>query len=168
MYLTASGNLVVSSILAGLLLAANCATAQKQSAATFTPPVPRPADATLDAYHAGPWERQIGYSQAIRSGNMLYVSGTVGANGQGQPADLDSQMKNAYGAIQKTLAHYHTDLSHVVMERIYTTDIEALIRSQGTRKQLYGNSAPAATWVEVRRLYGSADKIEIEVQVALD
>ena len=99
---------------------------------------------------------------------MLYVSGTVGADAKGQPADLDGQMKKAYEGIQKTLAHYNTDFSHVVMERIYTTDIEALIRSQETRKQFYGTSAPAATWVEVKRLYAAADKIEIEVQVALD
>ena len=61
-------------------------------------------------------------------------------------------MKKAYTAIQKTLAHFNTDLSHVVMERIYTTDIDSLIRSQPTRKQFYGETAPAATWVEVRRL----------------
>ena len=53
------------------------------------------------------------------------------------------------------------------MERIYTTDMEALIHSQETQKQFYGNWLPA-TWVEVRRLYGSADKIEIEVLVSLD
>jgi len=126
------------------------------------------AKSAFDIYHAGPWEQDIGYSQAVRSGHTLYVSGTVGANGKGQPEDLDSQMNNAYGAIQKTLAHYKTDFSHVVMERIYTTDIEALIRSQETRKQFYGNWLPAATWVEVKRLYGPTDKIEIEVQVALD
>jgi 2-iminobutanoate/2-iminopropanoate deaminase len=54
------------------------------------------------------------------------------------------------------------------MERIYTTNMEALIRSQETRKQFYGNWLPAATWVEVKRLYGAADKIEIEMHVALD
>ena len=98
---------------------------------------------------------------------MLLVSGTVGAS-KGEPADLDGQMKKAYTAIQKTLAHFNTDLSHVVMERIYTTDIDSLIRSQPTRKQFYGETAPAATWVEVRRLYNQDDKIEIEVQVALE
>ncbi len=119
-------------------------------------------------YHAGAWEQEIGYSQAVRAGNMLYISGTVGADGRGQPADLDSQMKRAYAAIEKTLAHYGTDFSHVVMERIYTTDIDQLIRSQETRKQFYGQQCPAATWVEVKRLYQPADKIEIEVQVALN
>lgn len=129
---------------------------------------PDQGSTSFDAYHIGPWEQRIGYSQAVRAGHMLYVSGTVGAKADGKPEDLDTQMKNAYAAIQKTLAQYKTDLSHVMMERIYTTDIEALIRSQETRKQFYGTWAPAATWVEVRRLYGAADKIEIEVQVALD
>lgn len=131
-------------------------------------PASSPTKPAFDTYHAGPWEQEIGYSQAVRTGNTLFVSGTVGADEKGQPADLEGQMKKAYEGIQKTLAHYHTDLSHVVMERIYTTDIEALIRSQATRKQIYGAHAPAATWVEVKRLYGAADKVEIEVQVALD
>ena len=145
-------------VLAAVLLV-GLAGAQKNSSSSKS---------NFDTYHVGPWEQTIGYSQAVRNGNMLYVSGTVGADEKGLPADLDGQMKRAYAGIQKTLAHYNTDLSHVVMERIYTTDIEALIRSQETRKQFYGSSAPAATWVEVKRLYGAADKIEIEVQVAMD
>ena len=121
-----------------------------------------------DVFHLGPWEQAIGYSQAIRRGKTLYVSGTVGANAKGEPTDLDGQMKKAYEGIQKTLAHYNTDFSHVVAERIYTTDMDALIHSQETRKQFYGNALPAATWVEVKRLYSPADKIEIEVEVSLD
>ena len=68
-----------------------------------------------------------------------------GANGEGKPEDLDSQMKNAYAAIQKTLAKYKTDASHVVTERIYTTGMDALIRSQETRKQSYEDWLPVAT-----------------------
>lgn len=150
-----------AAVLVAIALIAAVATAQKRAAPSASKP-------GFDVYHAGPWEQEIGYSQAVRVGHMLYISGTVGADAKGQPADLDSQMKRAYAGIQKTLAHYNTDLSHVAMERIYTTDIEALIRSQETRKQFYGNSAPAATWVEVKRLYGAADKIEIEVQVGLE
>jgi len=159
--------LTIQASLAILLLFCTCATAQNPArpAAKNSPASKKRG---FETYHAGPWEQEIGYSQAVRAGNMLYVSGTVGADAKGQPADLDGQMKRAYAAIQKTLAHHNTDFSHVVMERIYTTDIEALIRSQPTRKQFYGESLPAATWVEVRRLYGAADKIEIEVQVALD
>ena len=154
-------------LLASLAPVPGLAAAQKQAEPTAKN-APKQSKPALETYHAGPWEQRIGYSQAVRSGRMLYISGTVGANSEGKPEDLDSQMKNAYAAIQKTLAQYKTDASHVVMERIYTTDMEALIRSQETRKQFYGDWLPAATWVEVRRLYAAADKIEIEVQVALD
>jgi 2-iminobutanoate/2-iminopropanoate deaminase len=139
---------------------------QKPSAAAVNDQ--KQKDSRFDVFHAGPWEDEIGYAQAIRSGRTVHVSGTVGADSTGQPADLDGQMKLAYDGIQKTLAHYKTDLSHVAMERIYTTDMEALIRSQATRKKIYKNWAPAATWVEVKRLYGAGDKIEIEVEVELD
>lgn len=165
--MTAPDKRTIQVFFAVLFLASTFASAQSspQSGAInySTPP-----KSGFEVYHAGPWEQTIGYSQAVRAGNLLYVSGTVGANAKGEPADLDSQMKKAYEGIQKTLAHYHTDFSHVVMERIYTTDIDTLIRSEATRKQFYGDSAPAATWVEVKRLYSPGDKIEIEVQVILD
>ena len=156
-----------SSLLASLVLIPTLAGPQKH-AEPAAKNAPKQSKPDVETYHAGPWEQRIGYSQAVRSGRTLYISGTVGANSEGKPEDLDSQMRNAYAAIQKTLTQYKTDPSHVVMERIYTTNMEALIRSQKTRKQFYGNWLPAATWVEVKRLYGPADKIEIEVQVALD
>jgi enamine deaminase RidA (YjgF/YER057c/UK114 family) len=45
--------------------------------------------------------------------------------------------------------------------------MDALIRSQPTRKHFYGKWLPAATWVEVKRLYEPGDKIEIEVQASI-
>jgi len=159
--------LSLSFLLASLPLFSSLAAPQKPAEPTAKS-VPEPSKPDCETYHAGPWEQRIGYSQAVRCGRMLYISGTTGVNAEGKPDDLDGQMKNAYAAIQKTLAYYKTDVSHVVMERIYATDIEALIRSQETRKHFYGDRLPAATWVEVRRLYSAADKIEIELQVALD
>jgi len=124
--------------------------------------------ASFSTYHAGPWEKDIGYSQAVRAGHTIYVSGTVGADEKGFPKDLEGQMKLAYGAIQKTMSEFGADFSNVVMERIYTTDMDALIRCQETRKSIYGGWLPAATWVEVRRLYVPEAAIEIEVELVVD
>ena len=55
-----------------------------------------------------------------------------------------------------------------MMERIYTTDMEALIKSQETRKSFYGTWLPAATWVEVKRLYVPEAALEIEVELVVD
>jgi 2-iminobutanoate/2-iminopropanoate deaminase len=121
----------------------------------------------FQTYHAGPWEEQIGYTQAVRVGDRLILSGTVGANEKGFPEDLESQMKLAYAAIQRTLAEFGADMSHIVLERVYTTDMEALIKTQEMRKRIYGEWRPAATWVEVKRLYRTEAKLEIELEAAL-
>ncbi len=124
--------------------------------------------ANFSAYHAGPWEQEIGYSQAVRAGHTIYISGTIGANDKGFPKDLESQMKLAYAALGKTMSQYGADFSNVVMERIYTTDMDALIKTQPVRKSIYGAWLPAATWVEVRRLYVPEAEIEIEVELVVD
>lgn len=122
----------------------------------------------FSVYHAGPWEQEIGYSQAVRAGHTIYISGTVGADDKGFPKDLESQMKLAYAAIGKTMSEYGAGFSNVVMERIYTTDMDALIKTQPVRKSIYGTWLPAATWVEVRRLYVPEAAIEIEVELVVD
>jgi enamine deaminase RidA (YjgF/YER057c/UK114 family) len=118
-------------------------------------------------HHEGPWEQQIGYSQAVVAGRTIYISGTTGADEKGFPPEMESQMKLAYAAIQRTMSHYGADFSNIVMERIYTTDLEALIKCQEERKKIYGDWLPAATWVEVKRLYEPKAKIEIEVELVL-
>jgi enamine deaminase RidA (YjgF/YER057c/UK114 family) len=65
------------------------------------------------------------------------------------------------------MENYKAGFSNVVMERIYTTDIEALVKCQETRKRIYGDHLPAATWVEVKRLYMAGAKLEIEVELVM-
>lgn len=142
----------------------NASSAKHAVAAAEVNPKQRP----WTVYHAGPWEESIGYAQAVRVGDTIYVSGTVGADKNGFPPDLESQLKLSYEGIKRTLAHYGADLSNVAMERIQTTDMDALIKAQETRKGIYGDWRPAATWLEVKRLYTPEAKIEIEVTARLD
>jgi len=126
--------------------------------------IPKPAPTTLIPYHQGPWEQTIGYSQSITAGNRIHVSGTVGADASGFPKTMEGQMKAALATIEATLKQQGGSLQDVVAERIYTTDIEALKRCQDVRKQAYSGHLPAATWVEVRRLYEPEALREIEVE----
>jgi 2-iminobutanoate/2-iminopropanoate deaminase len=122
-----------------------------------------PPKATLTPFHRGAWENHIGFSQAIRVGNKIYISGSVGDANK----NFEEQMRQAYAEIQETLEHYQTGFSNVVMERIYTTDMEALVKCEGVRKEIYAGHLPAATWVEVKGLYQKGLQIEIEVEVEL-
>ena len=114
-------------------------------------------------------DKEIGYSQAVRHGNLLYISGTVGWQEQGGfPAELGQQMVLAYGHLEETLRHFNATFADVVLERVYTTDLEALKKDLATRRRFYGdNNFPAATAVQVTRLWESDVLIEIELVVAL-
>jgi 2-iminobutanoate/2-iminopropanoate deaminase len=123
------------------------------------------AHSGVTEYHLGPWEKEIGYSQAVRVGNRLIISGTIGAAPDAR--DMASQMRNAYAAILKTLQAHGASFSSVVVEHIHTTDIDALIKCQEERKQIYGGRLPAATWVQIERLYLKEALLEIEVEAIL-
>ncbi|PVY43835.1 RidA family protein [Pontibacter virosus] len=102
-------------------------------------------------------EQDWNYAQAYRSGNMLYLSGTVGKG------DMDQAMERVYKTIELTLKQYGLDLTHAVKENLYATDIEAAKKSQPIRKKYYGTHTPAATWVQVSRLFEEDTVLEVEV-----
>jgi 2-iminobutanoate/2-iminopropanoate deaminase len=107
-------------------------------------------------------ENQVGYTAAVRVGNVLYLSGAGGGG-----ATLEEQMTSAYASIAQTLQHYGATLSDVVRETVYTTDMAALQRSIPVRKRIYGDRFPAATWVQIDRLFLESMQIEIEVTAVI-
>jgi len=102
-------------------------------------------------------ETEIGYCQAVRSGNTLHISGSVGAG------DMPAAMHKAYDTLRKTLVAHGLDFRDVVKENVYATDLDAFIKNEALRKEYYGADFPAATWVQVQRLYLPAFTLEIEL-----
>jgi enamine deaminase RidA (YjgF/YER057c/UK114 family) len=102
-------------------------------------------------------ETDIGYCQAVRSGNTLHISGSVGAG------DMPAAIHKAYDTLKKTLAAHGLDFRNVVKENVYATDLDAFIKNKDIRKEYYGGDFPAATWVQVQRLYLPAFVVEVEL-----
>jgi 2-iminobutanoate/2-iminopropanoate deaminase len=102
-------------------------------------------------------ETNIGFCQAVRSGNTLHISGTVGAG------EMPEATRKAYDGLRKTLEANGLSFADVVKETVYTTDMEEFKKAGGIRKSYYGARFPAATWVEVRRLYLPQFVVEIEL-----
>ena len=116
------------------------------------------ADSGKACYHRhAPSEMDIGFCEAVRIGNTLVISGSVG---QG---DMAAAIHMAYDSLKSTLAANGLDFRHVVKETVYTTDLDAFIKNQKVRKDYYGNDFPAATWVQVQRLYLPAHVVEVEL-----
>lgn len=114
-------------------------------------------------YHFGKQQQDnnAGYAQAVKVGNTIYVSGTVSLS-------IDSAgITNLYKTIENTLAHYGAGMQHVVKENLYTLDIEAMKANNKYRLPFYKNDYPAATWVQISRLYMPEAKLEVEVTAVL-
>lgn len=106
-------------------------------------------------------EDEIGYAQAVKAGNTLYISGTVATG------DMATQVKQVYERLQKTLEHYGAGFQHVVKENVFTTDLEEFKKHKDMRKAFYKNDYPAATWVEIKRLFVEELKVEVEIIAVL-
>jgi enamine deaminase RidA (YjgF/YER057c/UK114 family) len=109
------------------------------------------------------WEPIIGYSRAIRTGNVITVCGTVGVNADGTyPPTMGEQTKRALAIIQAAIEALGGTLRHVVRTRMFVTDIaqwEAVGRAHG---ELFADIRPATTMVEVTKLIDAAALVEIE------
>jgi enamine deaminase RidA (YjgF/YER057c/UK114 family) len=115
-------------------------------------------DPNKRVFHINPdFEADLGYSHAVRVGDVLYISGTVGWGDMPEAIDI------AYTRIAGTLKENNLDFRHVVKETIFTTQLDALKAAKGTRKKYYGDSFPAATWVQVERLFNPDLILEVEV-----
>jgi enamine deaminase RidA (YjgF/YER057c/UK114 family) len=51
----------------------------------------------------------------------------------------------------------------VVKETVFATDLDAFVKNKEIRKEFYGPALPAATWVQVQRLYSPSLVLEVEV-----
>jgi enamine deaminase RidA (YjgF/YER057c/UK114 family) len=143
-----------------LLLLASCADEPAAPAPTFPEP-----------FHLNGYERSFGYAQAVKVGRTLYVSATMAVDREGRlvsPGDMQGQFEAAYLNLAKTLEANGAAFDRVVMERIYTTDMDALLRVLDRRQKVYpGGQYPALTLVQVERLVDPGFLVAIEVVVEL-
>jgi len=102
-------------------------------------------------------DTSAGYAQVVKIGNVLYISGAVARS------VTPEGIKGVYTALQSSLKAFGAGFEHVVKENLYTTDIEAMKKYNAVRKEFYKNDFPAATWVQIDRLYLADAKLEVEL-----
>jgi len=98
-----------------------------------------------------------GYVQVLKVENVLYISGAV------TTSVTPEGIQQVYQALERSLKSYGATFQHVVKENLYTTDMEAMKKYNTVRKAFYAGDFPAATWVQVSRLYMSEAKLEVEL-----
>jgi len=114
-----------------------------------------------------PWEKDYGYSQAVKVGDTNYLSGQISHDETGKivgVGDVEAQMRQAYVNIKKLLAEYGAGVENIVDETWFVTDIEAgEAAAVKCRKEIFsGIPVVALTVVQIERLAFPELMIEIK------
>jgi len=110
-------------------------------------------------------ERRHGFSRAVRCGDFLFVSGTVGIGPDGKAADsMRAQVEQIYRNLGEVLTKGGSAPALVVKETIFATDISRFLAESDVRHDFYVDGVPpATTGVEVSRLALPDLLVEIEL-----
>lgn len=117
-----------------------------------------------------PWEAVVGYSRAVRVGNMIFVTGTIAADESGailHTGDPYAQTVAAIRKIEAALQRAGADLSAVVRTRIFATNIDHWRQIGQAHAEFFGRIRPATTMVEISRLVSPEALVEIEADAVV-
>jgi enamine deaminase RidA (YjgF/YER057c/UK114 family) len=115
------------------------------------------------------WEDIVGYSRAVRVGNLIEVAGTTATDGDKVIGENDvyTQTIFIFNKIEEALQEAGATLSNVVRTRMYVTNIADWEQIGKAHGEFFKTIKPAATMVEVNRLIDDKLLIEIEVTAVL-
>jgi enamine deaminase RidA (YjgF/YER057c/UK114 family) len=116
-----------------------------------------------------PYEATVGYSRAVRVGNLVFVSGTTAASG-GKPVaigDPEAQTRAIFETIEAALKNAGAGLKEVVRTRVYLVDIAHFDAVGKVHGEVFGNIRPANTTLEVSSFVSPDWLVEIEVDAVL-
>lgn len=121
---------------------------------------------TIDVFHHDiPAESDFGYSQAIRSGELIHVSGQLSLDGTGEfrhADDFPAQLKQTYANLDKVLGHYGVTRNQVVSQTLYVVNLRQNATATAKGNLAYfGDHRPASTVLGVTELTFPGQVIEI-------
>ncbi len=111
-----------------------------------------------------PWEDIVGYSRAVRVGNIIEITGTVAVKGE-RVVGLDDPYKQTICAleiIESALEEAGAKMSDVVRTRMFVTDISHWKEIGKAHGEFFRAIKPATTMVEVSALIQPEFLVEIE------
>ncbi|NLR58795.1 RidA family protein [Chitinophaga polysaccharea] len=116
------------------------------------------------------WEGKVGYSRAVRIGNVIEVSGTVASDNDKVVAEGDAyeQTRFALAKIEAALINAGATLHDVVRTRMFVTDISRWEEYGRAHGEFFKSIKPATTMVEVSKLIDPRYLVEVEVTAIVE
>lgn len=111
------------------------------------------------------WEEIVGYSRAVRVGNIVEVTGTVAVDENNNLVGGNSayeQTKYILQKIERVLRQAGASLKDVVRTRIFVTDISRWEEYGKAHGEFFGNTKPCTSMIEVKGLISAEYLVEIE------
>ena len=105
------------------------------------------------------------YTDAVRAGDLLFMSGLIGVDGQGGLIggdDVAAQVRQVFENMRAVLDEAGCGFEDIVKVTVYLTDIEDRPKINPVRQEVFGDARPASTLVEVSRLAVPGAKVEID------
>ncbi len=118
-----------------------------------------------------PLEKEIGFSRAVRIGNIISVSGTAPIAKDGSvasPKDVYGQAKRCLEIIKDVIEQAGGNLDNIIRTRIMLIDMNTWKDAAKAHGEFFSNIQPACTFVEVNRFINPEWLIEIEADAVLE
>ena len=109
------------------------------------------------------WEPVMGYSRAVRAGNFIAVTGTVGINADATySSSLGEQTRRSLAIIRAAVEALGGKMEHVVRTRMFVTDVSKWEQVAAVHGEVFREIRPATSILEVAKLIDAEAQIEIE------
>src|SRR5262245_46345863 len=121
-------------------------------------------------FSASVWEPQMGYARAVRVGSLIFVAGTVAADGQGNTVGRTAgeQTDFVIRKIRAALRELGGDLRHVVRTDTFLVDFAHFDEYAAVHRRYFGEAPPVNTTVQCARLVRPDQLVEISAVAVLD